>query len=391
MMVNTNVLGRGSSQFQQKKANEAKLGAYYTDPGHCERINKLFSFSEEEETSVLEPSMGNGLAVRLATGADRNAKIRIFGVEINATVAEEQQKNPLYESVLKADFLKEVFITNSCFSFVFANPPYMDDFDYDRVAGVKAKRTELLFLERCTLYLKANGILCWIIPHRIFIENSYIGYMLSRYEILSVYKMDDKEYQKWGQVVIIARKRPCSIGIFQKDREAYQQAMVLENIGYLPYEVAEEDKVIVPPSDALKVKSFRTIVFDSKAAQLWTEQHPEVLEPLNARIRAATGIKKGKGRNFYTPPKEPGAASVALLAACGIGSGLVGSVEDGNLHLQRGSVKIEKTSTIDRDGNSESVVEIERTFSVTRQIIIESNGSIRDITQKEETDKQEDE
>lgn len=80
---------------------------------------------------------------------------------------------------------------------------------------------------------------------------------------------------------------------------------------------------------------------------------------------------------------------MALLAACGIGSGLVGSVEDGNLHLQRGSVKVEKVSTIDEDG--ESAVEVERTFSVTRQIIIESNGSIRDITQKEETDKQEDE
>lgn len=387
MMIDGTIHARGSSQFQQRQANEAKLGAYYTDPDHCERIHKLFSFSTEEETSVLEPSIGNGLAVRLATDAEHNEKVRIFGVEINAEVAEQQQENPVYESILKADFLSEVFITNSSFSMVFANPPYMEDNSYENTVGTRmSRRTEFLFLEKCTNYLKSGGILCWIIPYRIFIEDSYIGFMMSRYKLLKVYKMDDKEFAKWGQVVVVAEKRPCSTGILKDDRMKMQAALTLENIGYLPSQVEDSEKIAVPPSEASKVANFRTIVFDAKAAQAWVDQHPEVLDQLNAHIRARTGIKR-KTDTVYTPPKEPSMASISLLAACGIGNGLVGSVEAGTLHLQRGSVKIEKQVTVDEKDNSDgtkTAIMTERSFSVTRQILIETNGTIRDLTKKDE-------
>lgn len=379
---------RGSSQFQQRKANEMKLGAYYTDPGHCERICRLFSFSTEEETSVLEPSIGNGMAVKLATDALNNEKIRIFGVEINAEVAEQLQRDTLYEAVLKADFLKDVMITNSCFSFVFANPPYMNDYSFERSLGMKSERMEYQFLEKCTTYIKPHGILCWIIPYRIFIEDYYIGYMMSRYEILKVYKMDDKEFAKWGQVVIIAERRAYSLsGCLKEDRIKMQEALKLEDIPYLPYEVGDEEKIVVPPSAANKVVNFKPKVFDANQAEEWVKQHPEVVEPLNAHIRAKTGIKKSIGGDVYTPPREPSKASIALLAACGVGNGLVGSVEEKNLHLQRGSVTIEKKCVVDEKvgtNGTKSAVMTERSYSVTRQILIESDGTIRDITKKED-------
>jgi|GEM_PF-1518069 len=374
---------RGTNQFAQKRSNEAKLGAYYTDPEHCARIRNLFRFSDEEETCVLEPSMGDGVAVREATGAEENPRIRIFGVEINADVAEQQQKNPLYETVLKADFLRDVFITNSSFSFVFGNPPYMEEAD---LYGVGARmRTEFLFLKKVTDYLKPNGIICWVIPYNRFVEESTIGFFMSRYTILSVYKMDDKEFAKWKQVVVIAKKRGCSVGVRREDREIMQGQMVLENIPYLPRECKEEEKIAVPVSEACNVKNFRTITFDPVAAQEWVKTHPECVSSIDAHIRQNTGIL-GKGNEVYTPPKEPSAASIALLAACGVGNGLVGSVEERNLHLQRGSVHVDTVKTIEskpeRNGYTSETL-VERSFSVTRQILIESDGTIRDITKKE--------
>ena len=43
------------------------------------------------------------------------------------------------EAVLDADFLKECIITNSAFSFVFGNPPYMTGLNFERSAGIKMK------------------------------------------------------------------------------------------------------------------------------------------------------------------------------------------------------------------------------------------------------------
>lgn len=55
------------SEFSRARHNEAKMGAYYTDPGHCRRIGKFLEFPEEE-VCCLEPSIGDGEAVFAVTG-----------------------------------------------------------------------------------------------------------------------------------------------------------------------------------------------------------------------------------------------------------------------------------------------------------------------------------
>ena len=124
---------RQQSTFSRTMDNMVKMGAYYTDIEHCIDIGKQLKFPETE-VSVLEPSIGDGSAVLAVTGKNETTheNVKIFGVELNEISAKECQENPLLEEVLEADFLEGVRIKNNVFSFVFGNPPYMED-DLDEV------------------------------------------------------------------------------------------------------------------------------------------------------------------------------------------------------------------------------------------------------------------
>lgn len=43
-----------ASMFGRTMANMGKLGAYYTDIGHCKRIGRLIKWPEDKEVCVLE-------------------------------------------------------------------------------------------------------------------------------------------------------------------------------------------------------------------------------------------------------------------------------------------------------------------------------------------------
>ena len=60
----------------------------------------------------------------------------------------------------------------------------MTDLNFERSAGIKNERSEKVFLEKVSGYLKPGGIICWVIPHRVFIERNYMSYWMSRYETL---------------------------------------------------------------------------------------------------------------------------------------------------------------------------------------------------------------
>lgn len=58
------------SGFSRSLANHAKLGAYYTDVEHCRAMGKYLNFPHEEEVLCLEPSIGDGMAIRTVTGKE---------------------------------------------------------------------------------------------------------------------------------------------------------------------------------------------------------------------------------------------------------------------------------------------------------------------------------
>ena len=65
------------SSFSRTLYNDAKLGAYYTDAGHTERMGRMIRLLGE--TSVLEPCCGDAsaLAALLKTVADKEIPRRV--------------------------------------------------------------------------------------------------------------------------------------------------------------------------------------------------------------------------------------------------------------------------------------------------------------------------
>lgn len=76
------------NSFFQTRMNQAKLGAYYTDPAHCQWIAGLLDFPENEEVCGLEPAIGDGNAIITVMGRRNNENIHIFGVELNEATAD---------------------------------------------------------------------------------------------------------------------------------------------------------------------------------------------------------------------------------------------------------------------------------------------------------------
>lgn len=76
------------SSFSRSLANHAKLGAYYTDVEHCMAMGRFLQFPKEDEVLCLEPSIGDGNAIKAVTGKREGDNIHIFGVDLSREAVE---------------------------------------------------------------------------------------------------------------------------------------------------------------------------------------------------------------------------------------------------------------------------------------------------------------
>lgn len=347
------------SSFSRTVVNESKAGAYFTDLWHMEKIRNFLEFPENEFT-VLEPSMGDGKAV--CTLVETAANPKIFGIEINAdTWKEHLRNNPKFEAVLCDDFLEGAMISPKAFSLCFANPPYMSS-DYD------GERMELLFHKRIYPHLMEEGVLVWVIPLSVMLQERYLKSFVARYEIVHMYKFHEKEFAKYKQCVVIAKKRES---ITQPDAEYLEQFFRQHSD---PEELPEEwegEKLEVKPKRADGIRTFQSKGFHAELAYLELQEHT----PIDALASEKLGIAPYEMTKIYKPPIELKNDSLYIAAVSGAGAGLNGSVETEDVHLQRGIAKV-VTSTIpceDKDGKR-TLIETQSTkCSIT---IIETSGKI---------------
>lgn len=358
------------NQFSRTRANEGKMGAYFTDLEHCRDLSKLFHFSEDLSTCVLEPSIGDASAVIAVTNADKNPEVKIFGVELNDATADAVKKNPYVEDILKADFLNDVTISNNVFSFCFGNPPYMDDV-MDSAPG---SRTERAFLEKVGNYLCAGAILVWVIPFYIYKEESYLRYFNGRYDLLHLYKFRGKEYEKFHQIVLIGRKKKLSC--FLTKEQVQQYAASVSDISQVPELPREFSEVIeVPPSDITKVGTFATRRFDVETAYNAIVALPDsITHELDMHLTEAPYGAVGIGN----PPIPLKKDSMYLLATSGGGQGLTGSKENRDLHLQRGVAEVVEEGEIEVRGEGSGAKAQAKVTTRTQvaMTVIENDGTI---------------
>jgi len=366
-MVN-NVYHQNS--FSRTRANEGKMGAYFTDLEHCRDLSKLFHFSEEETTCVLEPSIGDASAVIAVTNADRNHEVKIFGVELNDATADAVKQNPYVEDILKADFLNDVTISNNAFSFCFGNPPYMDDV-MDSTPG---SRTERAFLEKVGNYLCVGAILVWVIPFYIYKEESYLRYFNGRYDLLHIYKFRGKEYDKFHQIVLVGRKKKLSCFLSKEQVQHHVEAV--SDISLVPELPSEFSEVIdVPPTDIARVTTFATRKFDVEAAYAALTSLPDgITQEMDSHLTESSYGAVGIGN----PPIPLKKDSMYLLATSGGGQGLTGNESNRDLHLQRGVAEVieEGEVTVKGEGKNAQTQAIVTTRTQVTMTVIQNDGMI---------------
>jgi len=356
------------SRFSRTLNNHARLGAYYTDVAHCAAIAQLLEFPEED-VLCLEPSVGDGEAIIAAVRKEPADNKHIYAVEISRETADETSKNKLIEGVLCADFLTGVNISPNSFGFCFSNPPYMVQ------DGV---RLEDRFLDRITNFLKKDGVLVYVIPYTVFSERGFFRKLYNRYQIRYVYRFHEEEYAKWRQVVVVATKRSANAKVLKDELDAaLMPYLVEEDLPLLPFRF-DGEKVKVPASNPDMLKTFTTTVFPAEAClkSMNVGYAKEVTASFNRSLSRRLSAPTYSGDNLGRPPIHPNKDSMYLLGVCGAGSGLCGNEEEGNLHLQRGVVKmVEDLEPVYDPEKDSTIVKATNRAKVTYNVI-QQDGSI---------------
>lgn len=354
------------SQFSRTLWNDAKLGAYYTEVGHCSRIGRMFCFSEE--TCVLEPSVGDANAIIALLGsAEIIGQCYTFGVEVNAE--SHQAAQSYLDFSLNADFLNGTRISNKVFSFCFANPPYGS-------IGVDGKeRLETKFVERIHSLMKADGYLVLVVSFPTMQIEKFSRSLIARFSCEQIYRFDDAEYTKHKQVVFIGTKR-ANIGILKAEYESFHSDLIESNLPYLPGLDEPVDVMSVPGSQEKNIEFFTTREF-----------RPEIAGESLLRSNVFSMVEKEHLSNKYQifdigqPPLPLKKDLMYLCAISGVGQGLAGSEDTQDLHLQRGFAKRVQNSLIDYDEEKNAEVEVVRQYSQIGLNIIDNFGNVIELSE----------
>lgn len=357
--------------FSRVLANDSKKGAYYTDTEMCRRIGKLLSFPQGEEVTVLEPSIGDGTAVRAVLENKGNCKTPLFAVELDRGAASELRgRMEEGDVLLNADFIRGVSVTPGTFGYCFANPPYgTDDF--------LKRRYEQIFLEKIYAYLRKDGIVTLVVPYYLFTrEEEFVRTLMNRFELLKIYRFDDRVYQQFQQVCVLLRRRPKMIYSFGKN--AYTEWLsafpAAESLPYLPENPTDEEIVSVPVAKHEEIKMFATISFDVAQAGKTI-----LRDSLNNIIGEHLFGPAYTANELTRPPIPPKKDILYLCAIAGAGQGLCGSEEDGDLHLQRGVVRNVVSREIRRNEEGGKAVMVETSRAAVTMTTLESDGTIRHL------------
>ncbi len=131
---------------------QTKLGFFPLPIGEAKQLKNLLTFNEP--FSALDPCIGDGVAFAHLL---QNVPAHRYGIEIDANRAE--QARALGIEVLQANTM-DVRCPPEAVSLLYLNPPY------DWEAGESNnQRLEFVFLEHTYRWLKAGGVLLFVIPH----------------------------------------------------------------------------------------------------------------------------------------------------------------------------------------------------------------------------------
>lgn len=359
------------------KANLEKMGLFPTDTSQTDILSDLFTWNQDSEISILEPSIGPADAVKSCFKKKRNDNIHIFGVELNPGIYNSIKDDPELEKVLEADFLNDVLISNKAFSAVFGNPPYLENEE----SSDGKERQELTFLRKVTeKYIKLKGILVWVIPYHVFTESGYFRYIYNRYDILHVWKFQPHIYKLFKQVVIVARRKAYSIALAPELRSAFEKYDEPEKIPVLPdtFRGTElEHSIEIYPSPISEIKAFTSNRYNASQGYRWLLEaaYNNQLADVNKYVDERVTVDEYDNNNIGRPGMLHGAGTSVLATLVQRGDGEIGK-EGEDFHLYRGNVKKIESCEVNESDDGKKTIEKVTSSSAISIVILETDGTI---------------
>lgn len=330
---------------------------------------------QSQPYTILDPCAGDGKPLKALKGGAYDWYCRTYGIELDGERRLELARR--CDNSLGGDAFQSV-IGHGQASVLFLNPPY------DVGAGSAAtdgqigrqERKEVAFLKRFEPSLIAEGVLVYVVPGGTLTE-SVLRWLSRRFVDMRVWRFPEKEYERFGQVVLMARRRN---GMADADEAliARLRASLLE-----PTELAEmsadnswgESKYPVPSSE--KIHPFRLAVVSGNEALTVAAKSP--LWGMVAAPKAGPTEDLAVGG---LPPIPLDGGMLALTVASGVIHGSVGTEQ--SKHLIRGSVQrvmtkdVKTTFNQDGDRTGEVVTETFRYLPVVHTL--SADGVIRNLS-----------
>lgn len=345
------------SSFSRSLANEKKLGAYYTDTSVCNMIGKYLSFPENH-VNVLEPSVGDGSALKaVLTSADAK-NISTYAVEVNEETYLELKEREQITYLVRGDFLTDMKMTARAFSFCFSNPPYGEN-------PLNGDRFEISFLHRIYGNMKVNGVLVYVIPEYIIAEKNFAKLWVQRFRTAGVYRFPKKVYSSFKQCVLFGVRKQ-TMYTPAEDYKAFEN--LVQNMQEISSNYQEE-KIKIQESTEKEVKYFTTVK-ENPEKNILAMKSSGIFKSIPLEEKSYTATKVG---NPIVPLKDD---LVYLLSVAGCGQGLAGSKENKDLHLQRGNVKRTQNFRYEPVNGGEKFKEIVTETSSVCMTIVENDGTI---------------
>jgi hypothetical protein len=208
---------------------QTKLGFFPLPVPEAERLKHCLVFAPE--FSALDPCVGDGVAfTHLLQGVSAHR----YGIEIDANRAE--QARALGIETVQADAM-DVRCPAEAVSLLYLNPPY----DWES-GGSNNQRLELVFLEQSYRWLKAGGVLVFVIPQLHLAKCARL--LSEHFTDLCVFRLTEPACLEYKQIVVLATRR--------KRHFKVSDAVLLDGVRYL--EALTMKSELVPLGDNPEVQ-----------------------------------------------------------------------------------------------------------------------------------------
>ena len=181
--------------------NAEVLAFFATPPSVTALVAEWLQAPQGEKLwRLLDPCCGEGrAAAHLATTL--GGPVNTWGVELSPKRAERAATvlDKVHNTAWQA-----TRVSKESVSLLWLNPPYDTDLDGD------SKRLEIEFLRTALPTLVHGGVLVYIVPQHLLGYRDVARLLSGHFENISVRRFPDGEYERFKQVVVLARRKPYS-------------------------------------------------------------------------------------------------------------------------------------------------------------------------------------